>query len=201
MKWFFEMENPVMRTLSVVADLIILNLLTVLCSLPVVTAGAAITAMNTVSIRIIRNEEGNIGKDFFHAFAANLKKGTLLWLLLLVCAALLTADYFAAKTYIPVLCPVIVAMGVLVLTLVIYAFALLARYENTLFATLKNAVSLAIGFFPKTLAMIVFTLAFWLLSIQFIRFGAPILLMFGLSLPSYVCILLMNPIFIQLENE
>ena len=201
MKWFFHMENPVMSALSVVADLIILNLLTVLFSLPVVTAGAAITAMNTVSLRIIRNEDGSIVKDFFRAFTANLKKGILLWLLVLFCAVLLAADYFAAKAYIPVLCPVIFAMGLLVLTLAIYAFALIARYDNTLPGTLKNAVSLAIGFFPKTLAMIVFTLAFWLLSIQFIRYGAPVLLMFGLSLPGYVCMLLINPIFIKLENK
>lgn len=201
MKWFFDMENPVMRALSTVADLIILNLLTLLCSLPIVTAGAAVVAMNTVSIRIIRNEDGNLLKDYFHAFAANWKRGTVLWLLVLLCAVLLIADYFAAKAYIPVLCPVIAAMGVLALTLAIYAFALLARYENTLGGTLKNAVSLAVGFFPRTLGMILFTVVFWLLTIQYLRFGAPILLMFGLSLPCYVCILLMNPIFIKLENK
>lgn len=201
MKWFFDMENPVMRALSTVADLIILNLLTLLCSLPIVTAGAAIIAMNSVSIRIVRNEDGNLLKDYFHAFAANWKKGTVLWLLTLLCAVLLIADYFAAKAYISLLCPVIAAMGVLALTLAIYAFALLARYENTLGGTLKNAVSLAVGFFPRTLGMVLFTVVFWLLTIQYIRFGAPILLMFGLSLPCYVCVLLMNPIFIKIENK
>ena len=78
MKWFFDMENPVMRTLSTIADLIILNLLTVLCSLPIITAGTAIIALNTVSLRIIRNEDGSLMKDFFQAFTKNLKKGTLL---------------------------------------------------------------------------------------------------------------------------
>lgn len=201
MKWFFDMENPVMRTLGVVADLILLNLLTVLCSLPAITAGTAIIAMNSAAIRIIRNEDGGVVKDFFHAFTANLKKGILLWLLVLLCAVLLVLDYFAAMAYIPVLCPAVLAMGLMILTLAIYTFALMARYENTLRGTLKNAVSLAIGFFPKTLAMVVFSLAFWLLSFQFLRYGAPILLMFGLSLPCYVCILLMNPIFTKIENN
>ncbi len=201
MKWFFDMENPVMRALSAVADLIILNLLTLLCSLPVITAGAAIIAMNTVCLRIIRNEDGSMLKDYFRAFGKNLKKGILLWFLILICGALLVLDYFAARAYIQILCPVIAAMGVMVLTLSVYAFGLLARYENSLFGTLKNAVFLSIGFFPRTLVMMVFSLVFWLLSIQFIRFGAPILLMFGLSLPCYVCILLMNPIFLKLENK
>ena len=44
------MENPVMRALSTTADLIMLNLLTILCCLPVVTVGAALTALNTAAI-------------------------------------------------------------------------------------------------------------------------------------------------------
>ena len=195
------MENPVMSTLSVIADLMILNLLTIFFSLPIVTAGAAITAMNSVSIRILRNEDGSLLKDYFHAFSANLKKGIGLGLLILLCDVLLIADYLAAKAYISVLCPVICAMGVLVLILAIYAFALLARYENTLTGTLKNAATLAVGYFPRTLGMIVFSLTFWLLTIQYLRYGAPILLMFGLSLPCYVNVLLMNPILTKLETK
>ena len=42
MKWFFNMDNPVMRTLSMLADIVILNLLTLFCSLPIITAGAAV---------------------------------------------------------------------------------------------------------------------------------------------------------------
>lgn len=200
MRWFFDMENPVMRTLSVVADLIVLNLLTAVCSLPIFTAGAAITALNTVVIRVIRGEEGSLTKDFFRAFRSNFKKATLLWLLVLLAAVLLAADYLAARMYIPALCPVIIAIAVLALMLVIYIFALQARYENTLGRTLKNAAAIAVAFFPRTLGMVVFTVLFWALSLQFLRYGAPILLMFGLSLPGYVCMLLMNPIFVKLET-
>ena len=60
MKWFFDMDNPVMRTLSMLADVIVLNLLTLLCSLPIVTAGAAITALNDACIRLVRLEDGEI---------------------------------------------------------------------------------------------------------------------------------------------
>ena len=45
MKWFFDMNNPVMRTLSTLADIVVLNLLTLLCALPVITGGAALTAL------------------------------------------------------------------------------------------------------------------------------------------------------------
>ena len=200
MRWFFDMEHPVMRTLSVIADLIVLNLLTIVCCLPVVTAGASLTALNAAVIKILRGEESALAKDYFRAFRENFKKGSAMGLIFLLIFALLYVDYLAAQTFIPTLCPVITAMTLLVLTLGLYAFALLARYENTLWGILKNALLLAVGYFPKTLGMAVFAVALWLLSVQFLRYGAPILFLFGLSLPCYVAILLMQKVFDNLEK-
>lgn len=200
MNWLFDMDNPVMRTLSTAADLIILNLLTLLCCLPVLTMGAALTALNAAAIKILRGEETAPVKDYFRAFRENFKKGTVLGLVFTLVCGILAADFLAAQTYIPALRPVIAAMALLVLTLGQYAFALLARYENTLRGTVKNALLLAVGYFPKTLGMTAFAAALWLLAIQFLRYGAPILFLFGLSLPCYVCILLMQGIFANLEK-
>ena len=86
------------------------------------------------------------------------------------------------------------------LALALYAFALLSRYENGLWATLKNAAALAVGFFPRTLMMLVFTLGLWLLGIHFVRWGAPVLLMFGFSLPAYMCALWLNGVFNKIEK-
>lgn len=201
MNWLFDENKPVMRALSIIADLMFLNILTILCCLPIITAGAAVTAMFHVAIRIIRSEDGSMLKDYFRSFRSNFKKATILWLLLLIAAVLLYADYLAAKAFIPVLSAGIGAIAVLVLITAFYSFALLARYENTLFGTLKNALALAIAYFPKTIGMTVFAIAFWMLATYFIQYGAPILLMFGLSLPCYVCVLLMNGMFNKLESK
>ena len=91
-------------------------------------------------------------------------------------------------------------MAVLVLTLGLYAFALLARYENPLWVILKNALLLAIAYFPRTVGMVVFTMALWVLAIQYFVYGAPILFLVGLSLPCYMVILLARPVFENLEN-
>lgn len=201
MNWLFDENKPLMRALSVIADLMILNILTILCSLPIVTAGAAITSMFCVAIRIIRNEDGGMLRDFFRSFRTNFKKATVLWLILLAAALLIYVDYIAAQLYIPVMCAGIAAIAVIVLVVAIYAFALLARYDNTLGGTLKNAMALAVAYFPKTIGMTVFTIAFWMLAVYFIQYGAPILVMFGLSLPCYVAVLLMNGMFNKLENK
>lgn len=201
MNWLFDMENPVMRTLSTAADLIVLNLLTLLCSLPVLTLGAALTALNATTIKIVRGEEAAPVKDYFRAFRENFKKGTGMGLIFLLVFAVLLADYLAAGSTVPIARPVIAAIALLVLMLGQYAFAMLARYENTIKGTLKNALLLAVGYFPRTLAMAVFAVALWLLSIRFLRYGAPILFLFGLSLPCYVIILLMQGVFANLERN
>lgn len=189
-----------MKALSVAADLIVLNLLTLICSLPVITVGAAFTAMNDIIIHIVRGEETYIVRPFFRSFAANFKKGTLLGLLLLAAAALLVFDYLAALAYIPVLRAGIAAIGVIVLAVAIYAFALLSRYENTLPATLKNAAVLSVGYFPRTLGMVVSAVGLWLVCLRFARFGAPVLLMFGLSMPCYIAALLLKAVFRGLDG-
>lgn len=200
MNKIFDMDNPFMQALSVAADLLALNVLTLLTCLLIVPAGAGITAMNDLIIHLTRQEETYLVKPYFRSFRANWKQSTLLWLLMLAAVAILYFDYHAAAVLAPPLRYPIAAIGVLLLAIGMYAFALLARYENTVFGTLKNAVSLAIAYFPRTLAMVVFTMAFWLLAIHFYRFGIPVLFLFGLSLPCYICALLLRGVFQKLEN-
>lgn len=200
MNRLFDMENPFWQGLSIVADMMMLNLLTLLCSLPLVTLGAAFTAMNDVVIRIVRKEEGGIVRGFGKAFRQNLKNGCLFGLLLLAVMGILYFDYLCALTYAPVFRFGIAALAILLLAVAIYTFALLARYENGLFATIKNAAALCVAFFPRTLGILVFTLALWLLGVRFYRIGAPVLILLGFSLPCYVAILLLRPMFNRLEQ-
>ncbi|MBQ5442730.1 MAG: DUF624 domain-containing protein, partial [Oscillospiraceae bacterium] len=64
MKKIFDMDNPFMQALSVAADLIALNILALLCCLPVIPAGAGLTAMNDLTIHMARQEEAYIVKPF-----------------------------------------------------------------------------------------------------------------------------------------
>ena len=194
------MENPFWQGLSVIADMMLLNLMTLLCCAPLITRGAALIAMNDVVIRISRQEEGSIAKGYWKAFRSNLKKGSLSGLLLLLAAGILYFDYLSAVVYVPAFRYGIAALAVLLLAIAVYFFALSARYENSLFATVKNAAILCVAYFPRTLGILVFTLALWLLGIQFYRVGAPILFLFGFSLPCYVAILLLRPVFARLEQ-
>lgn len=201
MRRLFNMDNPFMKALSIAADLLILNILTVVLSIPIITMGPAIIAMHDVIIRIVRGEEGYTIQPFFHAFKANFKRGALMSLILAGAAGILYVDYLAAATYIPIMKAGIIAIGVILLSISFYAFALEARYENKFGATLKNAAMLAVANFPKTLFMVICSVGLWLVCIHFYKIGTPILIMFGLSMPCYVNILLINGIFRKLEGD
>lgn len=201
MKKLFSMDNPLMKALSIAADLLILNIFTLVLSLPIVTLGPAFTAMNDIVIHLVRGEESYIVKPYFKSFAENFKKGALVSLILVGSAAFLYLDYLAAVTYIPIMRVGIIAIGVLILAISFYVFALLARYENTFGGTLKNAAALAVAYFPRTLFMVVCTVGMWVICIHFYRFGVPILLLLGFSLPCYVNILLLNGVFRKLDGE
>ncbi|MCR4935690.1 MAG: YesL family protein [Oscillospiraceae bacterium] len=201
MRKLFDMDNPLMRILAVAADLLMLNVLTLVCCLPLLTAGAALTAAFDVAIHMVRGEQTYVVRPFFRAFAANWKQATLLWLVILGIGALIFLDYVAALNYLPALKLPVASLAVLLLALSLYAFALLSRYENTVPATLLNAAKLAAGFFPRTLGMVVFTLGLWLLSIQYYQYGILILLLFGFSLPCYVSALLLKGVFVKLEQD
>lgn len=201
MKKFFDMDSPIMSALSVAADLLVLNVLTFLCSLPVVTVGASLTALNAVCIRMIRGEGSSVIKEYFRSFRQNFKNGMLFGLFLLVVTAVLWYDYRAAMTYAPLLRFGIAAIAILVLAVALYAFPLIARYEAPLRKTIQNAVLLTVGYFPRTLLMLMFTIGLWLAGFTFVRVLAPVLGMFGFSLPCYVCCLLLGAVFQKLEEN
>ena len=204
MREFFDMEGPFFRGLSTVADLMILNLIALVCSLPIVTAGASYAALHYVCLKIIRGEENYITKQYFSAFKQNFKQATLAWLLYLALIVLLITDCRiitggVVKVPFPILIGIIIATFVLLMT-ALYVFPLLARFENTLGGTLRNAVLLTVGAFPRSLLMMVFMLV--PVALIFVSPAIiPFLLMFGLSVPVLGCAWVYNPLFKKLEAQ
>ena len=81
---FFSMDSKFFTFMGKVADLMILNVLCIICCIPIVTAGPAITAMFYVTLKMVRNEESYIVKGFFKSFKENLKQGILINLIMLL---------------------------------------------------------------------------------------------------------------------
>ena len=64
----FDLDSPLMRVLTKMADLMLLNLLALICCIPIITVGASLTALHYVALKIVRNEEGYIIRTFFKSF-------------------------------------------------------------------------------------------------------------------------------------
>ena len=161
MRSFFNLDGPVFVFLSKVADLMILNILFIICCIPIVTIGASLTAMAYVTLKMQEGVEGYIWKSFLHAFKQNFRQATVIWLILLFLAALLGLDLwvlFQNNTgMMRVMLYIVMAGCVLWVIEVMYVFPVLARFYNTIPVTMKNALLLAFANAPKTLLMLAIT--------------------------------------------
>lgn len=201
----FDMDNPLMRALSTAGDLILLNVVTMLCMIPVVTYGAALTARDDILCHMVRGEESYIIRSFFKSFKRNLRQGTIMGLIFLALAMILTLEFDIIRAIPEMHSPLFYAMIIIaagfVLAVGIYSFALLSHYENSVPATIKNAVVLSLAFFPRTLAMLFFAAGSALAFAAFYQFLFPLALLLGVSFPGYLCALLYNPVFKRIEAD
>lgn len=200
----FEEGSPFQRFLNKMADLLILNIITVLMCLPIITAGAALTAMHYVLLKMVRGEEGYILRSFFRSFKREFRQATVLWILYVALAALMASNLvlvLQGSGRYPIWLPSsIVVVAVLELMFMIYTFAMLSRFDDTIYHTLLNAVTLTFAELPRSLEMAVITLvpliAFFRVSILL-----PVLVLFGLSVPGYACAMIYDPVFRKIEKQ
>lgn len=199
----FNIDSPVMRFLGKVADLMILNLVTLVCCIPIVTIGASLTAMHYVLLKMVRDQESYIVRSFFKSFKANFKQATVIWLMILLVLAIFTVDLRIINSFMDfpqILKVMLYALFMVTYMVLCYVFPVLSRFDNTVIKTLKNALFMAILSFPKTvLMMVVYLLP--LAALYFVIAAAPLVFLFGISLPAYVSAMLYNGTFKRFEPE
>lgn len=190
MSEFFSFDGPVFRFLNKAADLLWLNILTIILSIPIVTFGPAMKALAMICIRMAREEEGNITKAYFKYFKENFIQTAALGFL-----ALVTLVAFAGGIYSILLLSTsfhwVIKVGFALVSVVFlftleYVFIFQARFKNKLKDTIKLSFMASIIYIPKTLLM---TLAWLFLPacILFITVNlTPLIFFYGLSLPMYL---------------
>lgn len=202
MRSLFNMDNPIFRTLGKLADLMILNLVFLICCIPIVTIGAALTGMSYVTLKMAEGEEGYIVKSFFKSFKQNFKQATVIWLLMLVLGIVLGLDFAilsqASGSMVTALRIGITVAAFFYMMVMVYLFAVLARFYNPIRATIKNSFIMAIADFPRTLIMIVITVGSGIitfLTTQTIVYGILVWLMFGFALIGYCNCFFLKKVF------
>ena len=100
MKRLLDIDNPVMRFIIKIFDCIVLSVLWAVFSLPIITMGAASTALYTTVYRYIRKDLGNLWPTFWNAFKENFKRSTLSWLPMLGMILFLIVDVLILRALI-----------------------------------------------------------------------------------------------------
>ena len=190
---FRLLRNTFNHSLALIGDIVILNLLFLVCSIPIVTIGASATACYAGLCRTLQKKEtGLVYRAFFADFRAAFRKATEAWLLELLVILILLGDLWFAVEYSEpdnvffIIFAAVIGAGIMLASL--WFYPLLARFQNTLGGHMKNAFLLAFAQFPRTLLAFVIwvvTLGLPLAIYEVYTYLGWIWLAVGISLPMY----------------
>lgn len=157
----FNADNPFNRFMSRVFDIIALNLLWMLCCIPIITIGASTIALYSMTLKLVRNEEGSLTKGFFKAFRENFKQSIPVTLVFFFLYTLCLFNLYSLfrigeRTNVPFIAGNLLILAILT-AIWVWIIPLIARYENPLPVHFNNAWRLAVGRLPYTLTFMVTT--------------------------------------------
>lgn len=143
-------DSSFYRALASAADLVIVNLLTLLGCVPVVTAGASLAACTRVTMEMAREEDSYIVRSWWKSFRSNLRQSLIWWniafLFLVVTLAGVRVLDFAPDALIPgVLSGMLIAGAFILVGVLTWLLPLVAFFDNTVKAHVSNAAILAVG--------------------------------------------------------
>lgn len=185
----FNSDSGFSKFMNRVADLFILNILWIFCSIPIITIGATTTALYSVNLKFIDNEEENLIKTFFKSFKENFKKSTIIWLIILSLSIILgvnlvfwlkcglSLSYFAL--------PFIFFSLFIFLLIIPYIFIILTKTKCSILNIFKYCFIISLKNLPYSVLIVLFGA-----SVLFATFYFPIVFLFmlllGVALHSYM---------------
>ena len=208
MNGFFNYDGFLVKILTKVMYVVSLNLLFLICSIPIVTIGAANTAMHTVLLRFHQGDDPHIMKGFFGAFRDNFKKATLVWLVMLALGGTLGLNYIVLyQSHIPGADLIRVLLNLVLIVLLVlwvYIFPAIAYFENSIKGYVIFSVGLAVARLPYTVGLVLLQtlpLLGMLFLAQFIPSAVLLLICCCASLPAYFSAPLLLCLFGCYEDE
>ena len=202
----FNYDNPVWRFIGKLGDLILLNLLWTVCSIPVITIGASTTAVYFVTLTMVRDENDSTVRSFFHSFKDNFKQATAIWAIFLAVGLILAFDiWFFVTGQAPVpgiagnlMTAISGGMAILYLFTYIYVFPIQARFYNPVKYTIRNAFIMSIRHLFQTVGIVCMDILIVIGAIASLFYMPQIFalfILFGMPLMAFANSYLFVPIF------
>lgn len=149
MNWLSP-DSKFMQAWNNLTDAIVINILMMVTSIPIVTIGAALSAGQTATRKMLIGQ-GHVARNYFTAFKENFARATILWVVYLLVGAGLAYSWVVLQIT-PLLIPKI-AVTILWVIGFEWVFALQARFDNPPTRTMANAYIFGVSYFPATLAL------------------------------------------------
>ena len=189
-----NIDNPFFEAMGRFGDIIIVNLLFILCALPAVTMGAALAAMYRTFHEMAEGTEGSVGKTFLKYFGSGFRRCTPVWMFMLLSGGLLVFDViFLGYTGMTGIWRAVGAgTGCLILLWEMVSAWLpvvLSEGEKSGSESLKAAALRAVLHLPATLMMAALNnilLICLILDIYYVMAAAPLYAVFGFGLTAFL---------------
>lgn len=203
----FRPDSWLIRFLTKVCDLLFLNIVLVLSCCTVVLSGAGVTALYSITLKMMRGQDCDPIKGFLRALRENFLPSSFATILLLTdvtLLAVLRGALYAETLLMPPTAFVLMSILTVFLTaLLSYLFPLLARYENTFSHHLGNAARLALANLPVTVLITAVNLLPLLISLLFPALLGVVFafwLLFGFAAGAWINSFYLNRIFESRED-
>ena len=207
MNKFFSPDNIIMKFLTLFCDWMLLNLLFLLCSLPIFTIGASATALYSVIFKKLHREEPPISKTFFAEFKKNLKQATVFWVPYLLILVFLGVDVYVSHwvlaeqfRFLQYPCAILLF---LILCATVFVFPQMALFDSPTKKIIKNSILLSIANFPIVFTVIIIHVLLFLvamLSPKATFIVLSILIFFGFGALAYVFCIFYRRVFLKVLN-
>ena len=195
----FDYEHPFLRLLSKISDLFVLNLMTLVLCLPIVTIGASITAAHYTALKLHRGEN-YVMSNFWKSFKENFKQSTIIWIIF---ALFFVVEYLAFITLSNgtsetdlTMQGVIVATGVFGICFMLWVFPLQSKFVNKIPKTIYTSFIMTFKHIIRTVLLLALFVLPFLLPAE----GFPVILLFGFSVPIYLSAMIYNKPFKKMEE-
>lgn len=202
----FAVDSPAYNFMFRFAELALLNVLCLICCLPVVTIGPAMAALYSMTMKLAKGESPPLIRGFFRAFRDNFRQALPVWLVQILLGVVLVGDILYCLEiqqdglFGKIMLGTSVLLAALFLMLSQYLFPLVAKFQNSLVHTFRNALLLSVGHLWGTLLMLAVTampLVMIYLHASLLSWGLLYYLVVGVALTAFLHSKLLNNIFSQ----
>lgn len=193
----FAFDSPLWRSIDRILRFLWLSILWFICSIPIITIGASTTALYSVMLKYVKNNDGYLTASFLKAFRENFKQATAVLLIFGGIGILLFTGlifYFQMQTtgvFRLIMMTIFLSICVSFLLINQLVYPLLAAFDNTVARTVFNASVMALTHLPQ--GILVFTLFIILMGIGTTLF--PPLLMITPALMAYINARILDKLF------